>query len=117
MANADTNTNRYIDSHPTADIYYSDMASSLVDINFSELESTSCLVLMHCCDESRAGLCHCLLFLGDMLSKEQAEDFAPENHHQIGHTLMSIGQLLPALTDLSGYLKADLLKRGELGSR
>lgn len=114
MTNADTNTNSYIDSHPTADIYYSDMASSLVDINFSELESTACLVLMHCCDESRAGLCHCLHFIGDILSKQLTEDFTPENLHQIGHTLTSISQLIPALTDLSGYLKTDLSKRGEL---
>lgn len=114
MANADTNTIRYIDSHPTADIYYSDMASSLVDINFSNLDSTACLVLLHCCDESRAGLCHCLHFLGEMLSKEQAEEFTPENLHHIGHTLSSISQLVPALTDLSGYLKTDLVKRGEI---
>jgi hypothetical protein len=113
MTYAHSNTNSYTDSHPTADIHYSDMASSLVDINFSELENTACLVLMHCCDESRAGLCHCLQFLSDMLRMEQTENFTPENLHQIGHTLHSISQLVPALTDLSGYLKTDLLKRGE----
>jgi len=55
MADADTNTNRNIDSHPTADIYFSDMAASLVDINFCNMETVNCLVLMHCCDEARAG--------------------------------------------------------------
>lgn len=114
MTNADTNTNHYLDSHPTADIHYSDMASSLVDINFSELESTACLVLMHCCDESRAGLCHCLNFLGHMLSQEQAEEFTPATLNQIGHTLISISQLIPALTDLSAFLKTDLKTRGEV---
>lgn len=114
MATADTNTNHYLDSHPTADIHYSDMAASLVDVDFSELESTACLVLMHSCDESRAGLCHCLNFLGHMLSQKQAEKFPPANIHQIGHTLTSISQLIPALTDISAFLIADLRKRGEM---
>lgn len=112
MADADTNTNRYLDSHPTADIHYSDMSAALVNINLSELESHDSLVLMHCCDETSAGLCHCLRLLGDMLTKERAEDFTPENLHQIGHTLSSISQLVPALTDLSDYLRTDLIKRG-----
>lgn len=114
MANADTNTNHYLDSHPTADIHYSDMAASLVDVDFSKLESTACLVLMHSCDESRAGLCHCLNFLGHMLSQEKAEEFTPASLHQIGHTLTSISQLIPALTDLSAFLKADLKARDEM---
>ena len=114
MATADTITTRYVDSHPTADIHYSDMAAALSSVSFSETESTDCLVLLHCCDETRAGLCHCLNFLGEALTKEEAEEFTPENLHQIGHTLSSISQLVPALTDLSAYLKADLLQRGVL---
>ncbi|MCS2154885.1 hypothetical protein MUU49_20255 [Scandinavium goeteborgense] len=114
MADADTNTNRYIDSHPTADIYYSDMAASLVDINFCNMETVNCLVLMHCCDEARAGLCHWLEFIGEDLAKEHAKELTQKNLHQIGHTLSSISQLVPALTDLSGYLKTELLQRNEL---
>jgi len=49
-----------------------------------------------------------------MLSKQLTEDFTPENLHQIGHTLTSISQLIPALTDLSAFLKTDLKTRGEV---
>lgn len=112
MATADTNTNHYLDSHPTADIYFSDMSAALVDINFNDMESINCQFLIHSCDEARAGLYHCLSFLGDVLTKEHAEELSPANLHQIGHTLSSISQLVPTLTDLSSYLKMDLIKRG-----
>lgn len=106
MANADTNMNIY--SEPQADIHYSAMAGALVNISFDNMELDECLLLASCCDESRAGLCHCIAVLGEVLNEEEMK---PEKRCQLKHTLTTISQLIPALTDLSHFLHADLRSR------
>lgn len=106
MANADSNMNIY--SKSQADICYSSMAGALVNISFDNMELEECLLLAHCCDESRAGLCHCIAVLGEMLNEEKRRT---ENLSQLKHTLTAISQLIPALTDLSHFLHEDLRSR------
>ncbi|EPY5145863.1 hypothetical protein KGG53_05375 [Klebsiella pneumoniae] len=119
MANADTNMNTYFDPLPHADIHYSDMAGALVNLSFSDMEADERLLLAHCCDESRAGLCHCLDFLGDMLvtfSQQGVNEFTPESLCQLGHTLTTFGRLIPALTDMSQFIHADRRQLEELAA-
>ncbi|MCX8967247.1 hypothetical protein EHW66_20420 [Erwinia psidii] len=114
MANVDSNMNGYLSSLPYTDIHYSDMAGALVNLDFSEMEQSECLLLAHCCDESRAGLCHCLDFLGETLvtfSRLGSHEFTQESLCQLGHTLTTLSELIPALTDLSQFLHADRLKQ------
>lgn len=112
MANADATTNIYTDSLRYTDIHYSDMAGALANIDFSRMDDGECLMLSWCCDETRAGLCHCLAFLGDLLAKGDANLMSENYRCQIAHTLTTISQLVPALTDLSQFVMADLRGRG-----
>ncbi|ECD9611739.1 hypothetical protein FNZ18_20565 [Salmonella enterica subsp. salamae] len=117
MANADSNTNAYFDPLPDADIHYSCMARALVNISFSDMEPNERLLLAHCCDESRAGICHCLDFLGDTLvtfSRQGTHEFTAESLCQLGHALTTFSQLIPALTDLSHFLHADRQQQEDL---
>lgn len=97
---------------PYTDIYYFHMAGALVDICFADMEKDECQLLAHCCNETRSGLCHCLAFLGDMM-KSYAEHGAHRTPDlcRLGHTLTTISQLIPALTDLSRFLEVELEKR------
>ncbi|HKS34219.1 MAG TPA: hypothetical protein VJS14_10845 [Enterobacteriaceae bacterium] len=106
MANADSNMNIY--SEPLADIHYSVMAGALVNISFDNMALDECLLLANCCDRSRAGLCHCIAVLGEVLNEEEVK---PEQRCQLKHSLTTISQLIPALTDLSHFLHADLRSR------
>ena len=119
MANADSNTNTYADLFPYVDIHYSDMAGALVNLSFSDMNADERLLLAHCCDESRAGLCHGLDFLGDMLvtfSQQGVNEFTPESLCQLGHTLTTFGRLIPALTDMSQFIHADRCQQEELAA-
>jgi hypothetical protein len=72
------------------------------------MELDEFLLLANCCDESRAGLCHCIAVLGDVLNEEEMK---PEKRCQLKHTLTTISQLIPALIDLSHFLHSDLRSR------
>jgi hypothetical protein len=88
------------------------MAGALANIDFSKMDDSECLMLSWCCDETRAGLCHCLGFLGEWLAKGETNLMSENYRCQIAHTLTTIGQLAPALTDLSQFVMADLRGRG-----
>lgn len=111
MANVDSNTNMY--SASRRDIHYSEMAGSLVNISFSEMTQDECLQLAYFCDETHAGLCHCLTFISETinaLAQHGETGFNPSGQHHLGHTLATIGQLIPTVADLSLFIRAELQK-------
>lgn len=108
MANTDSNTNIYSDPFQASDIHYSAMAGALVNLSFDDMDQDECLLLAHCCDESRAGLCHCIAVLGDLLKEG---DMTHVSLCRLQHTLITLSQLIPAMTDLSQFLHADLRNR------
>ncbi|HAV1239869.1 TPA: hypothetical protein JGU28_004676 [Salmonella enterica] len=105
MAETDHNMNLY------SDIYHSVMAGSLVNLNFSEMERDERLQLAICCDEARAGLCHCLDFIGNILTTFAQQNtcaLTRQDISHLGHTLTTASQLIPALNNLYLFLHADL---------
>ena len=96
-----------------ADIFYSRMAGTIANLNFSEMSKDECLQLASCCEEAGAGLCHCLGAMGDFmvtLASHDPREFTSSNIFQIGHSLAAISMLLPMLFDLQQLIQAELGK-------
>ena len=94
-----------------SDILYSGMAGCLPNLSFSEMSKHERMQLALRCEEARAGLCHCLSFIGDVLVVAAGRDkpeFLPVNLMQLGHGLTAISALLPTLTDLEQLIRAEL---------
>ncbi|KMV32934.1 hypothetical protein ACP26F_13565 [Franconibacter pulveris 1160] len=112
MATTDVNTNPYQEISAGGDIHFSDMASALVNISFAQMSNAECLQLMQCCQETHAGLCHCLALLGETLSNPtRVEEAGAQNQQRLGHSLYAIGLLAPALNALESFLQAELRER------
>lgn len=111
MATTDINTNPYQEINAGRDIHASDMAAALVNISFSEMDEEACLRLAHCCQETHAGLCHCLGLLGETLLAPDAREQNAQNTQRLGHSLYAISLLIPALCDLESFLQAELRER------
>ncbi|MFP1824526.1 hypothetical protein [Lonsdalea quercina] len=61
------------------------------------------------CEGTRAGLCHCLNFIGDTLvtfADNKVHEFTPASLCQLGHSLISVSLLIPALADLQQRAEA-----------
>ncbi|KAA8994641.1 hypothetical protein FJU30_26120 [Affinibrenneria salicis] len=109
MANADSNTNTYHDSLPNTDCLYSAMRGALADLDFSAMDDDARMLAADYCEGTRAGLCHCLNFIGDTLvtfADNQVHEFTPASLCQLGHSLISVSLLIPALTDLQQRAEA-----------
>lgn len=94
-----------------ADILYSRMAGTIANLEFPDMSMEECLQLASDCEEARAGLCHCLHFIGDSLVTFAGHDalyLTPTNLFQLGHSLTAISSLLPMLTDLEQMVRADV---------
>lgn len=103
MANADSNMNTYHHSLPDTDCLYSAMRGALAGLDFSAMDDDARMLAADYCEGTRAGLCHCLNFIGDTLvtfADNQVQEFTPASLCQLGHSLISVSLLIPALTDL-----------------
>lgn len=96
------------------DILYFPMAGCIPNLNFSEMSQEDSLQLANLCEESRAGLCHCLDFIGHVIGSYANRDtleLTATNLFKLGHSLNTISSLLPMLTDLEQLIRADLKGR------
>lgn len=71
---------------------------SLLDCN--ALTEAEALQLLDCCDESVAGLCQTLHFLGNTLAMADRMEFESKCLMQAGHSLSAISDLIPAIMQL-----------------
>lgn len=106
MDNADSNTYTPHPSLPECDSLYSAMSAVLVHLDFSAMDNDELLLAVCYCAETRAGLCHCLNFIGDALvslADNATNEPAPESLCQLGHGLTAISLLIPVLTDIQKH--------------
>lgn len=104
MANVDSNMDTFYQSLPDRECLYSGMHDALSQLDFSNMEAYSRSLITEYCDETRAGLCHCLHFIGDSLvtfADNNVKEFTPESLCQLGHGLNAISLLIPALADMA----------------
>ena len=90
-------------SSPESDSLYSAMSAALAHLDFSAMDNDELLLAACYCAETRAGLCHCLNFIGEALvtfAENETYESTPESLSQLGHGLTAIGLLIPALTDI-----------------
>lgn len=111
MADANSTTNTHCASFsplPDADLFHFPLADAFRHLDCSQLTSEQNLALSFGCEEALAGLYHTLNFLGESLVtvvSEKQEPVSNESACQLGHSLMNISQLIPALAHLEA--KAD----------
>lgn len=118
MADANSNTaaqsTDYAFPHlADTDVLYSDMAKSISAINLDSLTSEEALELASHCEESIAGLCHTLRFIGKSFitfADNNVVEFSQETLCQAGHGITTISSLIPMLHRLER--KADGLLMG-----
>ncbi|MBW5814203.1 MULTISPECIES: hypothetical protein [Yersinia] len=98
-----------------SDILDTNMAEIIAKLGFSDMNTDDCLQLAdHCC-EANAGLCQCLNYLGDSLvtfADHNILEFTSTSLGQLGHSLMTISSLIPALTQLEQLTRADIQNMG-----
>ena len=103
MAGTDNNMFAAHLSSPESDSLYSAMSNALAHLDFSAMDHDELLLAACYCAEARAGLCHCLNFIGEALvtfAENESYESTPESLSQLGHGLTAIGLLIPALTDI-----------------
>lgn len=103
MDNADSNTYTPHPSPPECDSLYSAMSAALAHLDFSGLNKDELSLTACYCAETRAGLCHCLNFIGEALvtfAENESSESTPESLCQLGHGLTAISLLIPVLTDI-----------------
>ena len=103
MANTDSNTYTPHPSSPECDSLYSAMSAALIHLDFSAMDNDELLLAACYCAETRAGLCHCLNFIGEALvtfAENESNESTPESLCQLGHGLSAISLLIPVLTDI-----------------
>ena len=111
MADANSTTNACSASFslpPEANLLHFPLADAFRHLDCSVLTAEENLALSFGCEETLAGLYHTLNFIGESLVTmvcDRRERFAPESVCQLGHSLMNISQLIPALALLEA--KAD----------
>ena len=105
MADANSNTAAQ-STDPTfshladTDVLYSDMAYAISAINLESLTSEEALELASHCEDSIAGLCHTLRFIGKSFitfADQNAVEFSQETLCQAGHGIAAISTLIPML--------------------
>ncbi|WMY73931.1 hypothetical protein RHD99_21245 [Buttiauxella selenatireducens] len=117
MADANSNTAAQSADHTfphlaDTDVLYSDMAHTISAINLDALTSEETLELASHCEESIAGLCHALRFIGKSFitfAEQNVVEFSQETLCQAGHGIAVISSLIPALHRLER--KADSLNQ------
>lgn len=103
MADTDSNTSSSYQSLPDRECLYSAMSAALAPLDFSMMSDDERSMVEYYCAETRAGLCHCLHFIGDSLitfADNDVYESTPESLCQLGHGLTAISLLIPALTDM-----------------
>lgn len=103
MADTDSNTRSSYQSLPDCASLYSAMSAALAHLDFSNIDESERSQVAEYCAETRAGLCHCLNFIGDALITFADNDVCestPESLCQLGHGLTAISLLIPTLTDM-----------------
>ncbi|WP_349305403.1 hypothetical protein [Serratia plymuthica] len=103
MADTDRNTRSPYQSLPDCANLYSAMNAALAHLDFSNIDESERSQVAEYCAETRAGLCHCLNFIGDALITFADNDVCestPESLCQLGHGLTAISLLIPTLTDM-----------------
>ncbi|SUW65601.1 Uncharacterised protein [Buttiauxella agrestis] len=118
MADANSNTAAQSTDHTFAhladtDVLYSDMAYAISAINLESLTSEEALELASHCEDSIAGLCHTLRFIGKSFitfADHNVVEFSQETLCQAGHGIAAISSLIPVLHRLEQ--KADRLLVG-----
>lgn len=109
MADADSNTRTPYQSLAECDSLYSAMSAALAHLDFSIMDNDELSLAAYYCAETRAGLCHCLNFIGDALitfAENEVYESTPESLCQLGHGLTAICLLIPALTDMQERAQA-----------
>ncbi|KLV63901.1 hypothetical protein DJ535_21540 [Citrobacter murliniae] len=111
MADANRTTNARSASFsllPEADLFHFPLAEAFRHLDCSQLSTEENLALSFGCEETLAGLYHTLNVMGESLltmAGEKQERMSNESVCQLGHGLMNISQLIPALAELEA--KAD----------
>lgn len=103
MADANSTTNARSASFsllPEANLFHFPLAEAFRHLDCSQLSTEENLALSFGCEETLAGLYHTLNVMG-----ENPERMSNESVCQLGHSLMNISQLIPALAELEA--KAD----------
>lgn len=114
MADANSTTNACFASSspiPQADLLYFPLAEAFRHLDCSHLTTEENLALSFGCEEALAGLYHTLNFMGESLltiSSKGQENFAHESVCQLGHSLVNICQLIPALAQLEAKVDQQL---------
>lgn len=97
------------------DVLYFDMANIVAAVNLDNFSTEENLQLASHCEESIAGLCHALSFIGKSFitfADNNVVEFSQESLCQAGHGITAIGSLIPLLHGLER--KADsLLSRAD----
>lgn len=104
MADLDSNMDTFYQSLPDRECLYSGMRDAFSQLDFSNMDAYSRSLVAEYCDETRAGLCHCLHFIGDSLvtfADNGVKEFTPESLCQLGHGLNAISLLIPALAGMA----------------
>lgn len=111
MADANSTTNAHSASFPLmpeADLFHFPLADAFSHLDCSQLTTDENLALSFGCQETSAGLYHTLNFLGESLvtiASTNQERVSNESVCQLGHSLVNLSQLIPALAHLEA--KAD----------
>lgn len=111
MADANSTTNTCSASFPLlpdADLFHFPLAEAFRHLDCSQLTTEEYLALSFGCEETLTGLYHTLNFIGESLltmAGENQERMSNESVCLLGHSLMNISQLMPALAELEA--KAD----------
>ncbi|UNK60960.1 hypothetical protein [Buttiauxella ferragutiae] len=108
MADANSNTAAQSTDHTfphlaDTDVLYSDMANAISAVNLDSLTSEEALDLASQCEESIAGLCHTLRFIGKSFvtfADSNVVEFSQETLCQVGHGIAAISSLIPVLHGL-----------------
>ncbi|QMI06845.1 hypothetical protein [Citrobacter sp. RHB25-C09] len=103
MADANSTTNACSASFslpPEANLLHFPLADAFRHLDCRQLTTDENLTLSFGCKEALAGLYHTLNFIGESLvtvAGERQEIFSSESLCRLGHSLMNISQLIPAL--------------------
>ena len=88
---------------PDTNILSSELKDIFCRLDISHFNSHETYQLAENCENSIAGLCHGLHFLGKTFitfAENAALEFSPESLCQLGHGLRATANLLPALLEL-----------------
>lgn len=101
---------------PDTNILSSELRDLFLKLDASHLSEEEAMELSFCCEESIAGLCNGLQFLGKTFISFAENDtlqFSPESLCQIGHSIRTAASLPPALMELNRSAERQILT-GEL---